>query len=69
MYVPLEGLIGRTEDSVYKLAILAGRRAIELAEGSPAAVSNKSAEPLRPVSLALKEIAEGKVTCKSIKQP
>ena len=67
MYIPLEELINKTSNSIYKLTIVAGRRAIELAEGAPALISDKMFIGLRPISLALKEIAEGKVTCKIIK--
>ena len=34
-YVPLEKLIDKTNNSLYKLVILASRRALEVAEGQP----------------------------------
>ncbi|MEW5759087.1 MAG: DNA-directed RNA polymerase subunit omega [Candidatus Omnitrophota bacterium] len=67
MYIPLEELIKKTNNSIYKLTIVTGRRAIELAEGAPTLINNKAFAGLRPISLALKEIIEGKVTCKIVK--
>jgi len=34
-YMALENLLDKTEGSVYKLVVLASRRAMELAEGQP----------------------------------
>jgi DNA-directed RNA polymerase subunit omega len=53
-----EELLGGT-GSVYKLVILAARRALELSEGAPALVEADSKE--KPLVVALREIAEGKV--------
>ena len=58
-YVPLENLLDKSNYSIYKLVILASRRALELAEGQPKlAEANAST---KPSVVALHEIAEGKV--------
>ncbi len=58
--VPIEELLKRC-GSVYKLVILAAKRAKELAQGSPALVET----PHRKVtSVALDEILQGKVLYK-----
>ncbi len=65
-YVPMEGLIEKTGGSVYKLVILASKRAIELNQGAGKLVE---ANPNMKIStLALKEIAEGKVAMKQEKE-
>jgi DNA-directed RNA polymerase omega subunit len=57
-YVPLEKLLDKTGGSMYKLAILAFRRALEIAEGSPILVET---DPLLKTSMvALEEISQGK---------
>ncbi|MCM8763069.1 MAG: DNA-directed RNA polymerase subunit omega [Candidatus Omnitrophica bacterium] len=64
-YVPLEKLIDKTDNSLYKLVILASQRALELAEGQPSLLGpNPTA---KPSTLALKEIAAGKIKYKEIK--
>ena len=58
--VPIEELLKRC-GSIYKLVVLAARRAKEVAEGSPALVDT----PYRKVtSVALEEILQGKVLYK-----
>jgi DNA-directed RNA polymerase omega subunit len=61
-YFPREKLLDKTGDSIYKLVILASKRALELAEGKPKLVEADSAVKLS--TLALMEIAQGKVQCK-----
>lgn len=58
-YVPLENLLERSNNSIYKLVILASRRALEIAEGQPQMVDIK--DVTKPSTVALYEIAEGKV--------
>lgn len=58
-YVPLEKLLDKSSGSVYKLVILASRRALEIAEGQPKLVLMDGAT--KPSTVALHEIAEGKV--------
>ena len=57
-YVPLEDLLKKTGGSVYKLVILAAKRALQISEGQPTSVNLDSK---KPIQLALEEIAEGKV--------
>jgi DNA-directed RNA polymerase omega subunit len=61
-YVDLEKLLGKTGESVYKLVVLASRRALEIAEGSPKLVETNPS--VKPSIVALEEIAEGKVRYK-----
>lgn len=66
-YVPMENLLGRTE-SIYKLVILAAKRAIELNQG--AGRLSETTGPNEKVStVALKEIEEGKIMLKKEEQP
>jgi DNA-directed RNA polymerase subunit omega len=64
-YVPLEKLLNKSGGSIYKLVILASKRALEIAEGQPKLVENPAA--LKPSTVALHEIAEDKVNCKIAK--
>jgi DNA-directed RNA polymerase omega subunit len=61
-YIPLERLIDKTENSLYKLVILASKRALELAEGIPNMVG--ASPELKNTTVALQEIAEGKIRLK-----
>ena len=61
-YIPLENLIDKTQGSMYKLVTLVSRRALELAEGSPRLV--EAPQDMKITTLAMKEIAEGKVSLK-----
>ena len=64
-YVPVEKLLDKAEKSVYKLVILASKRGIEIAEGQPKLVP---ANPnTKPSTVALYEIAQGKVYAKKAK--
>lgn len=65
-YVPLEKLLDKSYDSIYKLVILASKRALEIAEGQPKLVNDKPST--KPSTIALHEIAEGKVEAHKIKQ-
>jgi len=65
-YVPLEEVLDKNEKSIYKLVILAARRALEIAEGQPKLVEASAAT--KPSTVALYEIAQGKVQYKKIKQ-
>jgi len=65
VYVPLEKLLDKNEKSIYKLVILASKRALEIAEGQPKLVSINSST--KPSTIALYEIADGKVWYKKIK--
>ncbi len=64
-YVELETWVDKSGGSVYKLVILASKRALEIAEGQPKLVSMDSA--VKPSTIALHEIAAGKVQYKKSK--
>ena len=65
-YVALEKLLDQSNHSIYKLVIMASRRALEIAEGQPKLVDMPSS--VKPSTVALHEIAEGRVKCKKEKQ-
>lgn len=56
--IPMEKLLEKG-GSVYKLVIVASKRALELSEGSPKLVTGGGKE--KPALGALREIAEGKI--------
>lgn len=64
-YVSLERMLDKSCDSVYKLVILASKRALEIAEGQPKLVAASAS--IKPSTVALYEIAENKVQCKKLK--
>lgn len=64
-YISLENLLDKSNGSIYKLVILASNRALEIAEGQPKLV--EASASLKPSTIALMEIAGGKVTVKKIK--
>lgn len=61
-YISLEKLLDKSKGSVYKLVVLASRRALELAEGNPKLIPLNVA--MKPSTIALQEIAQGKVKLK-----
>lgn len=61
-YQPIEKLLPSSNDSLYKLVILASQRALELAEGMPPMVEKRFSD--KPTVVALDEIAAEKVTLK-----
>ena len=63
--VPLEKLVDKSFYSVYKLVIMASKRALEIAEGQPKLVA--VAASVKPSTVALMEISEGKISCRKIK--
>ncbi|MDD4954067.1 MAG: DNA-directed RNA polymerase subunit omega [Candidatus Omnitrophica bacterium] len=58
-YVALGDLLDKSKGSIYKLVILASKRALEIAEGQPKLVNADS--QTKPSTLALYEIAAGRV--------
>ena len=64
-YVPLEQVLDKTDYSIYKLVILASKRALEIAEGQPKLVAANSSN--KPSTVALEEIAQGKLVYKKAK--
>ena len=64
-YEGREKLLSKSLGSVYKLVILAAKRALEIAEGQPRLVED--AVNAKPSTVALHEIAEGKIEARKIK--
>ena len=62
--IPLEALLGVSSGSIYKLTMLAARRAQQLADGEKALIEKPNEKAL---DNALKEISEGKVKIKGKK--
>lgn len=60
----IEDLLPNANGSIYKLVRMASKRAMELADGKPALVEKPSSD--KETSIALEEIAKGKVVCKEI---
>ncbi|HNQ49970.1 MAG: DNA-directed RNA polymerase subunit omega [Candidatus Omnitrophica bacterium] len=63
-HMALEKLLDKTEGSVYKLVVLASRRALELAEGQPKLVEGSSTAT-KPSIIALQEIGANKLLAKA----
>ena len=64
--ISIEKLFESVGSSVYKLVILVTKRALELVDGSPRLTDAEAW--LKPTSVAMKEISEGKVKYKEIKE-
>ena len=62
-YVPIQDLLSKT-DSIYKLVILASKRALELNSGARKLVEGDSE---KVSTIALEEIAQGKVRIQKAK--
>lgn len=62
-YIPLEDLLGKAE-SIYKLVLLAARRAIEISDTGQRLVD--ISPKVKASTVALEEIKEGKVSYKII---
>jgi DNA-directed RNA polymerase subunit omega len=63
-YVPIQDLLAKT-NSIYKLVVLASKRAVELNAGAPRLVE---ADGEKISSIALEEIAQGKVKLETEKK-
>ena len=61
-YQPLEKLLPRSGNSIYKLVRLASHRATELAEGKPKLI--ESPLETKATTIALEEILQGRVVAK-----
>ncbi|TRZ93545.1 DNA-directed RNA polymerase subunit omega [bacterium] len=61
-WVALERMLDKCNGSIYKLVIVASKRALEIAEGQPKMVDLPV--NTKPSTIALNEIAEGKVCYK-----
>jgi len=64
-YMERETLLDKSNSSIYKLVILASKRALEIAEGQPKLVQADLA--IKPSTVALWEIAGNKIHSKKIK--
>ena len=64
-YQGREKLLDKSLGSIYKLVILASKRALEIAEGQPKLVADDAS--IKPSTVALHEIAAGKIEAKKIK--
>ena len=64
-YQGREKLLDKSMGSIYKLVILASKRALEIAEGQPKLVADDAS--IKPSTVALHEIAAGKIEAKKIK--
>jgi len=60
-YIPIEQIIDKADNSLYKMVIVASKRALELAEGSPSLLEKDSGLKFTPTTTALREMSEGKV--------
>jgi DNA-directed RNA polymerase omega subunit len=63
-YQPLERLLPRSGGSVYKLVLMAAKRAIELADGMPKLIDFPSSN--KTTTVALDEVLGGKVELKEV---
>ncbi len=63
-YQPLEKLLVRSGFSVYKLILMASKRALELADGMPSLAEFPTSH--KTATIALDEILEGKVELTAI---
>jgi len=61
----IQDILDKSNNSVYKLVIMASRRALEIAEGQPRLVNIDAS--VKPSTAALIEIAAGKVQYKQSK--
>ena len=61
-YVDTQKLLDKTDGSIYKLVILAARRAMELNEGARKLID--AAPTMKFSTLAIREIEKGKITLK-----
>ena len=62
-YQPIERLLPRASNSIYKLVRLAAIRATELAEGKPRLIKDNTSD--KATTIALEEILHGKVEIKA----
>lgn len=60
----VEVLLNKSGNSLYKLVVIASKRALELAEGKPKLVEDVSLANTKPSTIALKEVGQGKVRLK-----
>ena len=61
-YIPVEKLLDKSNGSIYRLVVAASKRALEIAEGQPKLLD--TVYSTKPSSVALEEIAAGRVRVK-----
>ena len=64
-YEGREKLLDKSIGSIYKLVILASKRALEIAEGQPKLVADDAS--IKPSTVALHEITAGKIEARKTK--
>lgn len=65
-YQPLGMLLPRAGGSIYKLVLLAAKRATEIADGQPPLIDLFIGHNKKATTIALDELAAGKVELKSV---
>ena len=65
-YISRDKLLDKSGGSIYKLVILASKRALEIAEGQPKLVDANSS--IKPSTVALYEIEAGKIQFRKTKE-
>ena len=63
-YIPVEELLKASNGSIYKLAMLAAKRSLQIADGDKPLVDSADDKPL---DVALREIEAGKIKLKNNK--
>ena len=63
----LEDLLPKADMSIYRLVRMASNRALELSEGKPALIEKPASDKI--TTIALEEIAKGKIHIKPTKAP
>ncbi len=61
-YHSLEELLPRSGHSIYRLVRMAAMRAMEISDGHPCLIKNPASN--KPTTMALEEIAQGKIEMK-----
>lgn len=62
---PIEDYLSKADGSVYRLVRMAANRALEISEGKPPLIKSVSTDKV--TSLALEEIAQGKIGYRYVK--
>jgi DNA-directed RNA polymerase omega subunit len=62
--IPLEELLPKAGYSIYRLVRMASKRALELSDGKKPLIEISATDKL--TSIALEEIAQGKIECKEM---
>jgi DNA-directed RNA polymerase omega subunit len=57
----IENLLSKSGNSLYKLVVIASKRALDLTEGKPKLIESLNLVTTKPSTIALKEIGQGKI--------